>query len=131
MICVVDTHALVWAYTQDPLLSPAAAEILANSRLRDVLASDVTLSEAARLIFARRLLVRSEPDTWLAGLSGHATIVAVTAATAWLAARLPRDHKDPCDRQIVATALWRGVPLLTADRVITRDAKTLGLIVIW
>jgi len=75
--------------------------------------------------------VDGEPGAWLAGLCAHATIIPVDPNTAWLAASLPWTHKDPSDRQIVATSLWHGAPLLTADRIIARDAKTLGLTVIW
>jgi PIN domain nuclease of toxin-antitoxin system len=131
MICVVDTHVLIWTYAGNASLSPAAAGILANSRRSEVLASDMTLTETARLIVQRRIFVDGEPGAWLAGLGTHATIVPVDANTAWLAARLPWAHKDPSDRQIVATALWHGLPLVTADRVIARDAKMLGLTVIW
>ena len=131
MSCVLDTHALIWAFTGDSSLSPAAGRALANARRGEVLVSDVTLSEAARLIFAGRLLVQGDPGAWLASLAAYATIVPVVAETAWRAAGLRWTHRDPSDRQIVATALWHGAALLTADRVITQAAQALGLMVVW
>jgi len=44
----------------------------------------------------------------------------ITDAHALRIGLLPRVHRDPFDRMIVAQALVEGVPLLTADRLLRR-----------
>ena len=41
------------------------------------------------------------------------------------------DHRDPCDRHIVATAAEHKLPLLTIDEEIHHLAGVRGLKVIW
>jgi PIN domain nuclease of toxin-antitoxin system len=55
-------------------------------------------------------------------------LLAVDTATWLRSLELPWDHRDPADRVIVATAVLRGVPLLTADAEIHRFA---GVECIW
>lgn len=55
--------------------------------------------------------------------SGVLEVVSVDT-TLWLASlALPWEHRDPADRIIVATALSKGVPLLSKDEVIRRFKK--------
>lgn len=131
MSWVLDTHALAWAYLRDPRLSAAASGVVAKARSDELLASDVTLSELARFISDGHLAVLGDAQSWLRGVASHATIVPVSAEVAWRAATLPWEHRDPCDRHIIATALVQEAPLLTVDKRIARAAHSLGLRVIW
>jgi PIN domain nuclease of toxin-antitoxin system len=129
--CVFDTHALIWAATGNPRLSASAAATLANITRDEVLAADVSLTEAARLIAAGRFAVRGHPVLWLRSLASRTRIIPVSPEIAWLAATLRWTHRDPSDRQIVATALLHAAPLITADQRIARAAADWGLTVIW
>ena len=131
MICVFDTHALIWAVTGDSRFSARAAAAVTKVTRSEALAADVSLTETSRLIATGRLPVSGNPLLWLRNFASHAQIIPVSAEIAWLAATLPWSHRDPGDRQIVATALLHAAPLLTADRGITRAAADLGLTVIW
>jgi len=42
-------------------------------------------------------------------------VIDLDLAICMKAAALPPIHKDPCDRFIIATALLRGLPVVTAD----------------
>lgn len=46
--------------------------------------------------------------------------LAITASHALRVSILPRIHRDPFDRMIVAQALVEGVPVLTVDRMLGR-----------
>jgi len=129
--CVFDTHALIWAVTGDSRLSDRAAAAVATVARREALVADVSLTEAARLIALGRLAVQGNPLLWLRTLASRAQIVPVSPEIAWLAATLRWAHRDPSDRQIVATALLHAAPLVTADQGIARAASDLGLTVVW
>ena len=114
---VVDTHVLLWwAFDPDKLSEPArhwthemerhggfASAIsiweLGIKVKRGKLELPISIEEMARRIDRGRVieLIPVDTSTWLRSLS------------------LPWDHSDPADRVIVATALMRGVPLLTKD----------------
>lgn len=128
---VLDTHALAWAYLDDPRLSAAASRVILRGRSTELLASDVTVTELARIIADGHLSIQGDPLSWLKAVASYVTVVPVSAEIAWMAATLPWDHRDPCDRHIAATALLHNAPLLTLDKTITRAAKSLGLRVIW
>ncbi len=133
MKLLLDTHAVIWAFHQSPSLGRRARALLAATAPADCGCCDVSLSEAARLIVDQQLTLAAgvTGESYLQALAAHVAIAPVTPRIAWLAANLQWAHKDPCDRHIVETALERGVPLLTVDRVITHDAVALGLKVVW
>lgn len=131
MTWVLDTHALAWAYLNDPRLSIAASRVVARARTDELLVSDVTLTELARLVADGHLAIHGDAQWWLKAVASYATMVPVSADIAWFAATLPWDHRDPCDRHIVATAIVHKAPLLTIDKTIARAAKSLGFSIIW
>jgi PIN domain nuclease of toxin-antitoxin system len=47
-------------------------------------------------------------------------VVPVDSQIAWKSTRLPWHHRDPFDRLIIATALSRSVPVITADETFDR-----------
>lgn len=117
---VLDTHALLWWALDPDKLSPDAQDIAREMERSGGFASAISIWEIGVKIkrgklelpiaveeLARRIergrvveLVPVDTNTWLRSLT------------------LSWDHSDPADRVIVATALMRGLPLLTKDAVI-------------
>ena len=93
----------------------------------------MSLSDAARLIATGKISLAEgvSGPRFLWALTALATPVAVSPDIAWLAASLPWAHRDPCDRQIVATAIIHRLPLLTVDGEILRAAPVLGATAVW
>ncbi len=48
-----------------------------------------------------------------------------------MAASSPWPHRDPCDRQILATAMVHGLPLLTLDPKPVAFAPSVGVKIVW
>lgn len=116
---VLDTHALLWWAVDPAQLSERARTIVDTMEKEGSCASvisilGVKLKRGALEMpigideFARRVerspveLVAVDTEIWLRSLS------------------LDWEHRDPADRVIVATALKKGVPLLTRDEAIHR-----------
>ena len=133
MKLILDTHTLIWAFVNSPRLGPGARALIGSTAAIDCGFSDVSLAETARLITTGKISLAPGVTgaRFLWALTARATPVAVSPDIAWLAASLVWPHRDPCDRQIVATALIHQTPLLTVDREITRAAAVLGLSVVW
>lgn len=113
---LLDTHAWTWSLTADTRLSTAATAALEQAETVSI--SAISLFEIGQKVrlgkwpemhpFLDRLIL-------LAGeQGGH--LVAVSPDASLLAARLEWEHRDPFDRIIAATAITRGLPLISADR---------------
>jgi len=117
---LLDTHALLWLLGDDPRLSKVVRQALRDAST--LVVSVVSLWEialkhqAGRIEFGVDLkefldLVVREP-TW--------TLLPVSAAHIAGLCDLPRLHKDPFDRLLVAQARIEDLTLLTADPIIPK-----------
>jgi PIN domain nuclease of toxin-antitoxin system len=103
-VIVLDTHALLW-WALDP-------HQLSETAMR-------TVAEMEREVKVQRgkLELGIGIDEFVRRVEESAAIEFVPVdTTTWLSSlRLQWDHRDPADRVIVATALLKGVPILTKD----------------
>jgi len=130
---VLDTHTAIWL-----VLSPERLGTLARLELTDVTAlelvvSDVTLSETARIIRSPKkgVTVKDKRAEWLDAFASCFNVQGVTARIADQAADYDFEHRDPCDRHILATAQILRLPLITVDSTLTKCAKRCGIQVVW
>jgi PIN domain nuclease of toxin-antitoxin system len=121
-VILLDTHVLLWWALDPERLSPAAAKAIQAMELQGGLASAISIWELGIKI-RRGALDMGLPIEELARRiekSGIVQLLPVDTAVWLRSLELPWDHRDPADRVIVATALLRGVPLVTADQTIHR-----------
>lgn len=121
---LLDTHTLLWLVSSPGQVSAAAREAIADPA-REVAVSAVSAWEIAIKTRLGRLdgepLLAAWPDI-LASMA--LTELAIDAADAIMAGRLPWDHRDPFDRMIVAQAARRGLTIATRDAHILGAALT-------
>ena len=117
---LLDTHVLIWYLSGSEEMSQTASNVVSASfRSRGVGIAAMTLWETAMLADRGRVVFDRDVRQWLEDLSGlpNFKTLPISSAIATLSTRLPGEfHKDPADRLIVATAIDRGVPLVTRDR---------------
>jgi PIN domain nuclease of toxin-antitoxin system len=128
---LLDTHVVDWAQLDERRLSPRVLAILGDAKPGELAVSDVTLSELARHLASGKIPVRITPEEWLRAATAGIEVLPVTREIALRAAYLDWDHRDPCDRHIVATAAEHKLPLLTIDERIHDLTGVRGLKVIW
>ena len=114
-----DTHVLYW-WLGDPIrLSPSAREWTEQSGpdAELILISTVTLWELEYKRQAGKLTFKTSlREAWPSlKIMPGVEWVAPTAEDWLLAAEIDWRHRDPADRLIAASALNRGVPVLTKD----------------
>lgn len=127
---LLDTHALLWwALDPDRLSSAAAASLQAMER-RGGFASATSIWELGIKIQRGKLDLGISIAEFARRIekSGIIELVPVTTATWLRSLELAWDHRDPADRVIVATAILKDVPLLTADTEIHRFG---GISCVW
>lgn len=128
---VLDTHAAIWLVEDAPQLGRRARAALESLGSEDLVISDVTLSELARLLQTPKLRTAGDP---LFVLEAFALRFHVQSVSPWIAHRAATyawAHRDPADRHILATAEFLGLPLVTTDAAITPFAASVGVVVVW
>jgi PIN domain nuclease of toxin-antitoxin system len=112
---LLDTHAWAWSLTADSRLSNAAKAVMEEAETVSI--SAISLFEMGQKVrlgkwpemapFISRLIgLAEEQGGWLMDVSAEVSLLAATLAWA---------HLDPFDRFIGATAIVRGLPLISAD----------------
>lgn len=117
MQLLIDTQILVWLVVGDKRLRPVQQEALFDPG-NHLLVSAAIAFEYSDLRARGRLPV-DEPLTELENRFGISVVD--FPAQAWrIAAELPKIHRDPVDRMLVAHALIDEMTLITADADIRR-----------
>lgn len=122
---VIDSHALVWWLEEAARLSKRVAGILRKGPDSTIplAITPVTFWELRLKERRGRFRPKTAVAEWPALIARVPWIEIVdTDSSIWIAAaNLDWRHRDPADRIIAATALARGVPVLTKDRVFHSD----------
>lgn len=115
-LIVLDTHVLLWIAVAPKKLSAAAVGAIEMDGAPGI--STITAQEISYLVMKERISLDRPSSAWIADVLAEHEIDPIEPAvsTAVLAGSLDRDFPgDPADRLIYATALERGVRLVSAD----------------
>ena len=120
MKLLLDTHLLLWAASESPLL-PDAARLLIAEPDNLPLFSAASLWEVAIKRALKRADFRVDPRMLRRGLleNGYRELPVLSEHAVAIDALAPI-HKDPFDRLLLAQATVEGVPLLTSDEIVAR-----------
>lgn len=116
---LLDTHAFLWAATDEERLSPKAARAIGTTPYDQLAIADVTLQEIGLLLHTGRITFTGSAATVLGHLLGYVTVLPITLEIAIAAPALSLPHGDQFDRIIAATAKIHRLPLVTKDANIT------------
>ncbi len=118
---LLDTHAFLWWISDDPRLSPAAREVIADGA-SEVFLSAVSVWEMVIKMGLGRLELPEDLESFLARqlqVNGFRPL-AMTLPHALAVRHLPDVHKDPFDRLLVAQAQHEELVLVSRDAVVRR-----------
>ena len=118
MRLLLDTHALVWWWKDDPRL-PAKARAVIADPVNTVYVSAVSAWEIAT---RQRLGKWPEADHVVAEYTSlvrrsRFNTLAIGMEHALRSGSLPGPHRDPFDRMLIAQAEIEAVPVVTADSI--------------
>ena len=128
MKVLLDTHAVLWWFADDPAL-PRQADALIDDPSNTVLVSAASAWEICTKVRIGKLPTGQALCDDLADYLDrfHFTPLPISVEHGRLAGRLPGPHKDPFDRMLAAQALVEDVPLATNDPAFA----SLGAKVVW
>ena len=119
---LLDTHAFLWAATDEDWLSIKAARAVATTPYEQLAIADVTLQEIGLLLHSGRVSFNGSPAAVLGLLLHYVTVLPITLEIALAAPTLALPHGDQFDRIITATAKVHRLPLVTKDANIADSA---------
>ena len=128
MRILLDTHVLLWAAGVPERLTREARDLIENPET-ELVFSAASLWEVAIKHGLGRDDFRVDPHLLRRGLleNGY-TELPVAGLHAVALGSLPRMHKDPFDRMLVAQAQVEGITLLTADPTVARYPGPIRLV---
>lgn len=128
MIYLLDTHALLWWWTNDPALSAKAKALIEDT------SNTLLISAASAWEIATKHRLGKLPVAELAIARYNELILAdgfqhlpITHLHALRAARYDGEHRDPFDRMLAAQSELETVPLITRDGLFSQ----FGTQVVW
>jgi PIN domain nuclease of toxin-antitoxin system len=121
---LIDSHAFLWWSEEFPALGKAAHRAIADPK-NEVLISVAALWELTIKASSGKLSLPVDLETMVAS-QGFA-VLSITFPHLTRLAGLPRLHRDPFDRMIIAQGLAEGIPIATGDRVFA----AYGVQVVW
>ena len=118
---LLDTCTFLWMASAEERLSERARSLLVDSD-NHVFLSAVSSWEMAIKAEAGKLSIEDPTESFVQTALSTKGIepLAVTHAHAWRTASLPRHHRDPFDRLLVAQAQVERLVLLTPDRAFAK-----------
>lgn len=117
MRLLLDTHVVLWAFTDDPSLSADVRDAIIDGRN----AVFVSAASAWEIAVKKALGKLRAPDDFENQLVLHRfTPLDITCAHARTVEHLPVHHRDPFDRMIVAQATREDLRIVTRDPNIAR-----------
>ena len=114
---MLDTNVLLWLLWSDPRLRPEVVAALADPA-NLLYASVVSVWETAIKVRLGKLNVPPNVIGWMPGQlrESRISLLTITLEHAAGVETLPRHHRDPFDRLLIAQALVESLTLVTSDR---------------
>ena len=123
MLLLLDTHTFLWWNADDAALGQIAREAIAEPE-NIVFVSAATAWEIATKRESGKLEAPGAVADWIQ--DNGFTEIAIEVEHAILSAELPKRHRDPFDRLLVAQASIEELTLVTSDSEIVKyDVQTL------
>jgi PIN domain nuclease of toxin-antitoxin system len=114
---LLDTNALIWAFSDPQRLSGYARETISDEE-NDVLVSVVSVWEIGVKRAKRKLDMPGDLEAMLA--AKRFDPLPLTFRHALTVESLPDEHHDPFDRMLIAQAQVDGLTMVTSDRAMRR-----------
>ncbi len=116
MTLLLDTHAVLWFWWDDPRLTATATAAITDPATRKLI-SPASAWEVAIKVSQKKLDIGGPYRGFFPQhmLRNNFEWLAVTDDHLALLVDLPFHYKDPFDRLLIAQALAEGIPLVSAD----------------
>ncbi|MHA4868277.1 type II toxin-antitoxin system VapC family toxin [Duganella sp. PWIR1] len=116
---ILDTHALIWWFNNDPQLSASAKRAIETEQKSGLIGiSSFSCWEIALLVSRGKICLPDDIRVWLSAIEtlSNVRFIPVDNEIGVASVYLPGGlNNDPADRIIVATAMVSRAPIVTTD----------------
>lgn len=116
MKVILDTHVFLWWIVDDPRLSPRARQVLSQPK-NELLLSAASGWEMAIKVGLGKLKIPAPIDRFIIdqlNINGI-SVLPIDLRHALHVAALPKLHRDPFDRLLIAQAQLERIPIVSGD----------------
>jgi PIN domain nuclease of toxin-antitoxin system len=119
---MVDTQSFLWSAISPEKLSRTAAEAIADDANELIVSAVIWWELSIKWELGKMSGYFDNPDEFIDRHARQleAQELPITSRHTLQTARLPRIHRDPFDRVLIAQAQVEGLPLITSDHTIAR-----------
>lgn len=128
MRILLDTHLLLWAAGQPERLSRKARDLLSDTANQLVFSSASLWEIAIKRDLGRKDFTVDPRRLWQRLIAHGYGEMPVSGEHAVTVNTLPRHHKDPFDRILIAQARVEALTLLTGDELLREYGKPVVLV---
>ena len=128
MIVLLDSHVLLWALSAPERLAPAVHAIIAEPSNTIYFSSASIWEIAVKSALGRPDFAFEPEQVTAAAVQTGFRELAVTSRHAAMVAKLPRLHRDPFDRLLVAQAIALPAKFFTCDEILAGYSELVELI---
>ena len=113
---LLDTCALLWLASGDKSISAESIQKISKAEL--VFVSAISAWEISLKVAQKKLVLPMEPKEWFetAIESHNLCLLPLDIEILTEANKLPRHHRDPADRFVIASAIRENATIITADK---------------
>jgi len=113
---LLDTHIFLWGMLNPSQLRAEVAAELENPQ-NELWLSSISVWETLILAEKARIRLDTDPQLWVRNALKSAPLreIGIDHAIAMESRRVELPHQDPADRFLAATAIVRGLTLVTSD----------------
>jgi PIN domain nuclease of toxin-antitoxin system len=123
---LLDTHAFLWAITDDPQLSEKARRMFTSSDNELLLSVASVWEVLVKVQIGKLPLPKPTGDYLQRQLAKNAVrVLPIQLRHVLRLEQLPPHHRDPFDRILIAQSLEEELPIMTADPLMKNYAVTL------
>ena len=133
MICLIDTHAFIWAISDTSKLSNKALDIITNEDNKIFVSVvsfwEIALKTSIKKFSFKGVSVNDLPE-YAQNMDFHILEMKAREACTFANLSLKENHKDPFDRMIIWQAITGDMALISKDKMFDQYIID-GLRIIW
>ena len=125
---LLDTHAFLWFVSDDNRLSSKARTLIKNNK-NEIYFSAVSAWEMSIKSRLRRLTIKEELEPFIVKqlAENNFSTLSITIFHSIYTSKLPKIHKDPFDRMLIAQSNVEQMSLISKDK----DIKKYKVPIVW
>ncbi|MGH9511952.1 MAG: type II toxin-antitoxin system VapC family toxin [Terriglobales bacterium] len=122
---LLDTHALLWWFTDDRAIPESARKLIANKSNTVIVSAASGWEIATKIRLGKLTSAVSIVEDFCAYLANERFVeLAITVRHGIRAGSLPGPHRDPFDRMLIAQALEENLGIVSNERIFEQYGVT-------